>query len=82
MDRNTPRFHQLSGWLFSEDPTGEESGYGGHWLAWLHGRTAKFYKTMLEEAYSREINITFSGNSSGGIFLQSATNDQSVYSAS
>ena len=28
--------------------------------------TAKFSKTMLEAAYGREINIQFSGNSSGG----------------
>ena len=30
------------------------------------GRTAKFSKTTLEAAYGREINIKFSGNSSGG----------------
>ena len=30
------------------------------------GRTDKFSKTMLETAYGREMNIKFSGNSSGG----------------
>ena len=30
------------------------------------GRTAKFLKMTLEVAYGREINIQFSGNSSGG----------------
>ena len=30
------------------------------------GRTATFLKMMLEVAYGREINIQFSGNSSGG----------------
>ena len=30
------------------------------------GRTAKFSKTTLEVAYGREMNIKFSGNSSGG----------------
>ena len=29
------------------------------------GRPAKFSKTTLEVAYGREMNITFSGNSSG-----------------
>jgi hypothetical protein len=32
----------------------------------LVGLTDKFSKTMLEAAYDREINITFSGYSSGG----------------
>ena len=32
------------------------------------GCTAKFSKTMLEVAYGREMNITFSGNMSGGHF--------------
>ena len=71
-DRNTPQFHQLSGWLVSDDPAGEEAGCGGPGLALLHvvvrpvGRTVKFSKRRLEVAYGREINITFSGNSSGG----------------
>ena len=30
------------------------------------GCSAKFFKTTLEAAYGREINITFSGNSSDG----------------
>ena len=35
-DKSTPQFHQLSGWLISDDPTGEEAGCGGPRLAWLH----------------------------------------------
>jgi hypothetical protein len=35
-DRNTPQFHQLSGWLVSDDPAVEEAGCGGPGLAWLH----------------------------------------------
>ena len=35
-DRNNPQFHQLSGWLVSDDPTGEEAGCGGPGLACLH----------------------------------------------
>ena len=68
-DRNTPQFHQLSGWLVSYNHVGEEAGCGGPGLAWLHvvcWRTAKFSKMGLEVAYGREINIQFSGNSSGG----------------
>ena len=69
-----PQFHQLSEWLVSDDPTGEEAGCGGPGLAWLNvvcgcdanWRTAKFSKTTLETAYGREINIKFSGNSSSG----------------
>ena len=68
-DRNASQFHQLSGWLVSDDPAGEEAGCGGPGLSWLHvrpvGRTAKFSKTTLEVAYCREINIKLSGNSSG-----------------
>jgi hypothetical protein len=29
-----PQFHQLSGWLASEDPAGEEAGCGGPGLVW------------------------------------------------
>ena len=35
-DRKTTQFHQLSGWLVSDDPAGEEVGCGGPELAWLH----------------------------------------------
>jgi hypothetical protein len=35
-DRNIPQFHQLSGWLVSNDPTGEEAECGGPGLLWLH----------------------------------------------
>ena len=31
-----PQFHQLSGWLVSDDLAGEEAGCGGPGLAWLH----------------------------------------------
>jgi hypothetical protein len=31
-----PQFHQLSRWLVSHDPTGEEAGCGGLGLVWLH----------------------------------------------
>jgi hypothetical protein len=33
-DRNLPKFHQLSGWLVSDDLAGEEPGCGGPGLAW------------------------------------------------
>ena len=35
-DRNTHFFHQLSGWLVSDDTAGEEAGSGGPGLLWLH----------------------------------------------
>ena len=64
-------FHQLSGWLVSDDPAGEEVRCGGPGLAWsavvrLVGCTAKFSTTMLDAAYDRGVNIQFSGNSFGG----------------
>jgi hypothetical protein len=31
-----PKFHQLSGWLVSDDPAVEEARFGGPGLAWLH----------------------------------------------
>ena len=70
-DRNNLQFHQLSGWLVSDDPTGEKAGCGDPGLAWLHlvcsyeaGWT--YCQRTLEMAYGREMNIQFSGNSSGG----------------
>ena len=65
-----PQFHQLSGWLVSDDPAGEEAGCGGPGLAWLHvvcsceAGVAKFSITT-EAANGREINVNFSGNISG-----------------
>jgi hypothetical protein len=41
-------------------------GYTWSAVVKLIGRTAKFSKTMLEEAYGWEMNIQLSGNSSGG----------------
>jgi hypothetical protein len=57
--------------LVSDDPAGEEAGCEGPGLVWSVvlrpvGRITKFSKTMLEVAYDKEINITLSGNSSGG----------------
>ena len=31
-----PQLHQLSGWLVSDNPVGEEAGWGGPGLVWLH----------------------------------------------
>lgn len=28
--------HQLSGWLVSDDLSGEEAGCGGAWMVWLY----------------------------------------------
>ncbi len=68
------RLLQQSGWLVSDDLGGEDAGCGGPGLVWLHmvcgceavGYTANFSETPLETAYGREINIEFTGNSSGG----------------
>ena len=35
-DRTTTQFHQLSGWLVSDNPAGEEAGCGGPGLTRLH----------------------------------------------
>ena len=40
----------------------------------LVGHTGKFSKTKLDAAYGREINITLSGNSSGGHSCSQYTN--------
>ena len=50
-------------------PDVEVLGWRGYmWSAVVRllGHTAKFYKTTLEAAYGREMNIKLSGNSSGG----------------
>ncbi len=62
-----------TGWLVSDDLRGEDAGCGGPGLVWLHvvcgceagWCTAKFSEKPLETAYSREMNIQFTGNSSG-----------------
>ena len=63
----------LGGWSQTipqvKKPDLEVLGWRGYvWSAVVRsvGRTAKFPKTMLKMAYGREINIKFSGNSSGG----------------
>ncbi len=55
---------QLSGWLVSDDLGGEDAGCGGSGLVCLH--VVCGCKTPLETAYGREMNIQFTGNSSGG----------------
>ena len=52
-DSNAPQFHQLSGWLVSDDPAGEEAGCGGAGLLWLD--VLPFSKITLEAIYGREI---------------------------
>ncbi len=61
------------GGLLSDDLGGEDAGCGGPGLVWLHvvcGCEAgwmycQFSEKPLETAYSREMNIQFTGNSSG-----------------
>jgi hypothetical protein len=69
-NRNTPQFHQLSGWLVA----GEEARYGGPGLAWLHVvcRFFKFCKTALEPVYGREFNIKIIWQQLWWTFMQPA----------
>jgi hypothetical protein len=62
-----PQFHHPSGWLVSDDPAVEEAGCGGSGWSVVRpvGRIEKVSKTTLEVSYGREVNIKFSGNSSG-----------------
>ncbi len=62
---------QLTGWLFSDDLGGEDAGCGGPGLVWLHMvcgcEPGLIYCQILwKMAYGREMNIKFTGNSSGG----------------
>ncbi len=59
-----------TGWLVSDDLGGEGAGCGGPGLVWLHvvcGCEAGWmYCQILWNAFDREINIKFTGNSSSG----------------
>jgi hypothetical protein len=55
-DRNTPQFHQLSGWLVSDDPAGEEARCGGPGLVWS-AVVSPVWRTA-ETAYDTELKIS------------------------